>query len=271
MKTAIIIWNKDPAGMNVKNNLIKHFNLKKTSKTYDNETIYKLDENTRLYTINEQHIYADNLDKKINADVFIFATTHRSEAGKPSLSVHTPGNWNKAELGGKERKLCIAMPLLMKNAYLELKKLNHLKEFEVTLECTHHGPYIEKPSMFIEIGSSLQQWENKQAGKINANVIVNIIKKQNNYKIAFGIGGPHYCNNFNKILERTDIATSHICPKYMLQYLDEEMIKQAIQKSSQKVDLILLDWKGLGTEKTRIVELLDKLNIKYERVNNILE
>lgn len=270
MKTAIIIWNKDPAGMNVKNNLIESFGFEKTEEKYDEEFVYELG-NAKLYTIKQRHVEADNLDKKIKADQFIFATTHKSEVGKPSLSVHTPGNWNKAELGGKERKLCIAMPSLMKNAYLELKKLNHLKEFEVTLECTHHGPYIEKPCMFIEIGSSLKEWENKDAGKINAEAIVNILKKQSNYKSAIGIGGPHYANNFNKVLERTDIATAHICPKYMLEYLDEEMIKQAIEKTNEKVELILLDWKGLGKEKARVVKLLDKLKIKYERINKVLE
>ena len=271
MKIAIIVWNKDPAGMNIKNNLINNFNFKKINKRYNNEIIYELDENTKLYTINERHVYANNLDKKISSDIFIFATTHRSEAGKASLSVHTPGNWNKAELGGKEKELCVAMPSLMKNSYLELKKLNTLKDFEVTLECTHHGPYLEKPAMFIEIGSSLKQWQNKDAGKIIAETIINVPDKENNYKTAFGIGGPHYCNNFNKILERTNIAVSHICPKYALEFLDKEMINQALEKTNEKIDFVLLDWKGLGKEKARIVDLLNKLNIKYKRINKILE
>ncbi len=152
-----------------------------------------------------------------------------------------------------------------------MKKLNNLEDFEVTLECTHHGPYLEKPAMFIEIGSSLQQWQNKEAGKIIANAIINILKKENNYKTAFGIGGPHYCNNFNKIMERSDIAVGHICPKHMLQFLNKEMILQAIEKIKEKTDFVLLDWKGLGTEKARIAGLLDEMNIKHKRTNKILE
>ena len=32
--------------------------------------------------------------------------------------------------------------------------------------------------------------------------------------------------------------------------LHEELIKQAIQKTAEKVDFVLLGWKGLGKEKT---------------------
>ena len=75
---------------------------------------------------------------------------------------------------------------------------------------------------------------------------MNALDNQNHdYKTAIGIGGPHYCNNFNKILLRTDTAISHIRPKYLLEKLDEELIKQSVQKTVEKVDFVLLDWKGL--------------------------
>ena len=55
----------------------------------------------------------------------------------------------------------------------------------------------------------------------------------------------------------------------MLDKLDEEMIKQGIEKNNEKVDFVLLDWKGLGQEKQKIIDLLKKLNIKYERTDQI--
>ena len=90
-----------------------------------------------------------------------------------------------------------------------------------------------------------------------------------NQRIAFCIGGPHYCNNFNKILERTDIATGHICPKHALEYLDESLIRQAIEMTKEKVDLILLDWKGLGKEKARIKVILESMNLEFQRTDKI--
>lgn len=273
MKTALIIWKDCPAGNNVKNHLINEFNFKKTNDSFDNNPIYQLNDDIKLYTINTKHINAENIDKNIEADRFIFSTTHRSEAGTASFSVHAPGNWNRAEMGGQKREICIAMPTLMKQAYLKLKKQNNLEEFNVTMECTHHGPYLEKPCMFIEIGSTEKQWTNQEAGRIVAQTITTVLVGNKNgntekkYEVAFGIGGPHYCNNFNKILERTDIAVGHVCPKYALESLDEIMIKQGVEKSQEKVDFILLDWKGLGKEKQRITELLKKLNIEFKRTD----
>ncbi len=69
---------------------------------------------------------------------------------------------------------------------------------------------------------------------------------------------------------RTDIAISHICPKYHLSKLNEELIKQSIQKTVEKVNFIVLDWKGLGAEKQRIVETLKNLNLEIKRTDQIL-
>jgi D-aminoacyl-tRNA deacylase len=218
-------------------------------------------------------VFAEEIDKKIDGDFFIFATRHQSREEVHSLSCHTPGNWGKADFGGSDRELGISSAIMLKKAYLELKKYSsEVPDHEITLEVTHHGPLINKPCMFIEIGSTQKQWENKKAGEIIANVIISIINSPelNGQKIAFGIGGPHYCSNFNKILERTDIAIGHICPKYALSNLDEEMIKKAIFRTKEKVELVLLDWKGLGTEKQKIVDILKKLGIEYKRSDQII-
>ena len=34
-----------------------------------------------------------------------------------------------------------------------------MAKYKLTLECTHHGPLIEKPCVFIEIGSTETEWE----------------------------------------------------------------------------------------------------------------
>ena len=57
----------------------------------------------------------------------------------------------------------------------------------------------------------------------------------------------------------------------MLPYLTKELLKQAINKTKEKVDFILLDWKGLGTEKLKIKEILKNLNIEYKKTEQILK
>lgn len=250
METVIIISKKDIASLNIKDHLTK-FNL-------------------NICTIEKESIYAENIDKEIKADLFIFATKHQSKTGIPSLSVHSPGNWSKAEFGGKDKTLCRAPASLLKTAFLEINKLKQDLNYEVVMEITHHGPFLEKPCMFIEIGSSSPQWKDKLAGEVIANAINNIVSKPTEkYRIALGIGGLHTCPNFNKILLNTDIALGHICPKYMLPHLTEDLISQAIEKTQEKVDFILLDWKGLGKEKQRVKEMLNNLNLEYKRTDKL--
>jgi D-tyrosyl-tRNA(Tyr) deacylase len=57
----------------------------------------------------------------------------------------------------------------------------------------------------------------------------------------------------------------------MLEKLDKEMILQSIERTKEKVDFILLDWKGLGTEKQRIVELLKNMNLEMGRSDHTLK
>ena len=144
-------------------------------------------------------------------------------------------------------------------------------DYEITLEATHHGPYVEKPAVFIEIGSTEKEWSGRENGEIIAKAIINALSNEgNSHKIAVGIGGPHYCSNFNKILLRTDIAVSHICPKYHLQDLNENLIKQSMEKTAEKVNFILLDWKGLGKEKQRILDILKNLSVEIKKTEQIL-
>ena len=48
-------------------------------------------------------------------------------------------------------------------------------------------------------------------------------------------------------------------------------MKQSMKKTIEKVDFVLLDWKGLGKEKQRIVEMLKKLNIETKRTEQVLK
>ena len=268
-KFAIIASSKDTAGTNIRNNLIELFDFEKINEKFDDNDVYQ-NKNIKLYLTNDELVYSENIDKKIDADILIFASKHRSKENTPSFAAHAIGNWNEARLGGKEKHLCPSSAVLLKNLFVELNEIAKETNYEITLEATHHGPYVEKPAVFVEIGSTENEWNKKQNEEIVAKTIMDAIKNENkNYKIAIGIGGSHYCSNFNKSLLRTDIALSHICPKYALQDLDEELINQAIEKTYEKIDFILLDWKGLGAEKQRIAEMLKNLSLEFKRTDQI--
>ena len=270
-KYLIIASKKDKAGINITTQL---------SQFRENPVLSSMNQSSSFdfYLAEDEIIYTKNLDlEKINKyDFIIFASKHESEKREKTLSVHAPGNFLTAELGGETGKLCKSSSLFQKQTFEKLKqniKKYELEKYKLTLECTHHGPLIEKPCVFIEIGSTETEWEDRRAAFVIAKTISDIIRefKENPYnEVAIGIGGPHYCPNFNKIQLYSNVALSHIIPKYVFP-LKEEMIKEAIEKTEEEVDFVVLDWKGLGKaeERQRIIQILDKLYISYKRSSEI--
>jgi D-aminoacyl-tRNA deacylase len=228
----------------------------------------------KFYLVEKEIIYTENLDlEKINQyDFIVFASKHKSEKGEKSLSVHAPGNWRSADFGGEKEKVCKTSALFLKQIFEKLHantKRYNLKNYKVTMEATHHGPLIDKPCIFIEIGSTENEWKDRRAGFVIAKTISEAISgfKENPYnEVAIGIGGPHYCPNFNTIQLKSNVVIS----QYAFP-LTEEMVKEAIEKTDEEVDFALLDWKGLGKSEQRqeIIETLDKLYVGYKRTSEV--
>jgi len=294
MNIAIISSLKDKASVNIKENIINNFNFNKLEEQFENNNTYQYTTNSKiikLYTINSELIFAENIDNKINADLFIFISKHSAREDRKSLTLHPIGNFGKADLGGKEETLCIAPAVYLKNIFIELNKNAQNSDYEVFMEATHHGPFLEKPALFVEIGTTEKEWEDKNAGNIIAKSLISIIKnnsnnnflknknnnelinenfninkiRNNNYESVFVIGGSHYNYLANKVMLKSDYASGHICAKYNLEKLNIDLIKQAMEKTIPTAKFVLLDWKGLGKEKHRILNLLEKNNIEYHR------
>ncbi|MEK6869382.1 MAG: D-aminoacyl-tRNA deacylase, partial [Nanoarchaeota archaeon] len=92
-----------------------------------------------------------------------------------------------------------------------------------------------------------------------------LMNENNNYESVFVVGGSHYNHVANKAMLQSNLAVGHICAKYNLESLDKDLLKQAMEKIIPKPKFVLLDWKGLGKEKKRIIDLLEKNNIEYKR------
>ena len=268
MKIAIIVSKKDPAGMNIRQRLLESYQWEKIN---NEKYQLKKNESIKLYIAEKESIFCEDIDKEIEADLFVFATKHQSSSGIHSLCVHSPGNWGKAEFGGKDKKLCTAPARYLRTALFTLKKNASNLNYEIIQEVTHHGPFLEKPCFFIEIGSNLESWKNKKAAEIISKTIMEVLEQKDTkkYAIAFGIGGLHHTPILTRVMEKTDIAFGHVCPKYNLHNLDKEMILQAIEKTQENVDFVVLDWKGLGKEKQRILDLLKELNLEVKRSDRI--
>ncbi len=271
-KYLVVASKKDKAGINITTRLSQFRGNPLLSSM-------KQEPNYDFYLVDEEVIYTENLNmEKISKyDFVIFASKHSSEKGGKTLSVHPVGNFRRADFGGESGKVCKSSALFQKRMFeklIENTKQYHLDgDYAVTLEATHHGPLISKPCLFIEIGSGETEWNDRRAGFVVAKTIDEIVKtySENEYnEVAIAIGGPHYCPSFNKIQSNSNVAISHIIPQYVLP-LSEEMVKEAIEKTQEEIDFILLDWKGIGisSERERILEILENLDISYKKTGEI--
>jgi D-tyrosyl-tRNA(Tyr) deacylase len=274
MKIALIISTFDYAGLNIKEKLMSLLSFKETGAEYGGYPVleHKNDANyIRIYTSPTRCVNDEHIDDKINwpeCELLIYPITHRSEAGTPSLTAHAPGNWGKAELGGEDRKLCRTDANMIKAMVQRLHEYGEHTGHEITMECTHHGPYVKLPIVFIEIGSQEEHWQDPELGMIVAKALQFVLTTPlSKNKIAFGIGGTHYCSNLRRIVIEKDIAVGHVCPKYALKDLDEDMIKQAMETSG--AEFVILDWKGMGDQRERIVGVLDELGIEYFKAEKL--
>jgi len=240
----ILYWTQNEAAQNI----MKHFN--------------ELGVDAPVFETEKNFLYLENEDITGEADFLIVPSTHKSAADKRSLTIHATGNFGSADYGGGPRKLNPTNPAAIAVGLRSMAAAG-LEGFDVCLEVTHHGPTLDTPLIFIEIGSTEEQWKNQEAGKVVANAIKDIFENQKEFTNYIGFGGPHYAPGFTKlILENPNIAIGHILPKYQQENVTKEIIQQMIDGSNAKKAVI--DWDGLrGDARKQVTDILDELGVEW--------
>jgi D-aminoacyl-tRNA deacylase len=223
-------------------------------------------------TLKEEAIYAQNLTSFFsNLELIIFISRHSSESGRPTLSVHTPGNLAEAELGGIPRRVSISPANAMRNALeamARFKKEMRL-DYEVSYEGTHHGPSLDVPTMFAELGSSLTQWNDLKTAEVVALSAMEAVSRFGDCPVetVLGIGGLHYNAKFTQMALESKVAFGHMIPKYAVPKIDSAMLRQCIERTLEQVDRVVLDWKGIrGEDKPSVAAMLKEIGISFEKV-----
>ena len=202
-----------------------------------------LDGRAEVDLLNSKIVDLEGLD--LTADLVIVASSHKSASGRPTLTAHTPGNFGPAGMGGEPGVLSINPALYVSEAVREFERLRAARSlpYEVSLEATHHGPSFGVPIVFVEVGSSEKQWQDREAVRTAADVIVHLLDAELEGSSVIGVGGTHYTPYFTKkVLEGMNFG--HICPKYASDFLTLEMLEQMIEKTMPKPEEVWIDWKG---------------------------
>ena len=267
----IVASKRDIASMNIAQTIIDHYKFKKLTRPFHKNPIYSKtvqNQEVKLLLVNEEIINTQFVTDFFTPQLLVFVSKHSSVSGIPTLSVHTPGNLAEAEFGGIPRKVSISPAGAMKDALLEMAKLRdetRLK-YEVSYECTHHGPSLDVPTMFAELGSSIKQWTDIKAAEVVAHATMTAVTKRSSYPTVLGIGGPHYNAKFTKIALSTQKAFGHIISKYAIPQVDTEIIRHCVERTMENVDSAILDWKGIkGANKTKIITALDEIGVQIEK------
>jgi D-aminoacyl-tRNA deacylase len=215
-----------------------------------------------MITTPDLHIRLEDLDKRIedaslDVDEVVFMSRHSAESGEASLTVHPIGNYHENKYGGKERTLVKANPSLMTDALRKISQYNDLENFRVCFEVTHHGPWLKRPTFFIEIGSDARNWGNVRAADILTDTILDM--EHNDHATAVGIAGGHYAPRFTEVALKFKINFGHMIPNYQLEGSSDEDVIRMVGDASEASDtrLVYFHRKSLkGPEEKRLSELI---------------
>ena len=249
----IIASEKDTASINLRDRLLEMSSWIESG-SFDNNKMWTISEDygdfcrkgTQLITIQDLHIYAEGIDKKWQKknnkkiDNIVFLSRHKAASGRPSLTVHPIGNWGSADYGGKEAEVSGATPGWMTGLLLKIRE-NRIDGYDVCFEATHHGPFLQTPTMFLEIGSSESEWEKKEPARA---LIKSLLELQYADGIkVIGIGGGHYTPRFTEAAFSHEVCFGHMVANYGVSILTSTLVKKAIDSS--KADGIYFHRKGM--------------------------
>jgi len=122
--------------------------------------------------------------------------------------------------------------ILNKNAKKE--KLYH----KVCFEVTHHGPYLNIPTMYIEVGSTEEEWKKQKPAEIVAKSTLELLGQYrceedmtDEVPVLLGVGGGHYAPRFTDVVLEKNVAFGHMIPRYHIDAgnIDDEMFEKSLQ------------------------------------------
>ena len=146
-------------------------------------------------------------------------------------------------------------------------KRNDFSRFEITIEATHHGPTaLNKPTLFIEIGTTQKEWTDKKLCKDVAELVIEEVSKEpERYKVAICFGGTHYPEKFNREVVDGEFALGTVVPKHALDDLDDALFSHILDRN-KGAKYALVDWSGLGKNKQKIVNLIQSTSLEMIKV-----
>ena len=223
-----------------------------------------------IMTIKDKHITHEDIDVHaeafgIHVDEVVFMSRHSAASGIPTLTVHPIGNYKGAEFGGRDHTLVRSAPSSMSSALRSIFRHNDTDVYNVSFEVTHHGPYLERPTYFIEIGSDESHWGDMHAAEILSSVLMDAEPSEGHVK-AIGVGGGHYAPRFTEAVCKYKVDIGHMIPVYQIDGMDDDTVIDYLKKAcaaTEDTKCVYLHRKSFkGPEERRVKGLIESLGLE---------
>jgi len=304
MVSLILVSGGDIASTNQADELLKLADWKKLDDV-ENRVAYSY-RHARMWWVDDGCLWEDDLDKRWQeatgekATEVIFPSRHSAVSGNASLTLHPIGTMqvpfdNTPDFGGRPGDCPPPNPRLAA-WWRELNSLElEFDEFDLSLETTHHGPWIETPSLFIEIGSTSDTWGHIGAAKVLAGIIYRGLGLDGSEglgtwngegQVVITLGGGHYAPRANLLGLQQNVWLGHMLATYALPFHKGEndivsgMWENSIRKAVNATKVAFpggeivcsMDKKAFkGWQRQAIRDLLEELEIPLLRSSEIIQ
>ncbi len=219
-----------------------------------------------LMSIPEIHIRSDDVDRLAEEacgrrpEAVVFLSRHSAASGIPTLTVHPIGNYGDADFGGRPGALVPPAAHLMTETLREMSSRCGDLDFQVSYEVTHHGPWLETPTMFLEVGSDASRWGDRDAAARLVDSLLSARKAEDGDPVLIGVGGGHYAPQFTEMALQKRASFGHMVPNYALKGIDDEekLKKVRLAADASGSELIYMHRKSMKRSEARsLQELLE--------------
>lgn len=197
----------------------------------------------RMWYLPDGLLFEDHLDRRWydatgeRVGEVIFPSRHAAISGRASLTLHPIGvphlplgeHGPYGGYGGQtpppNPRLAPWWKLLLERA----PKIPELEHFDLSLEVTHHGPFLEAPALFIEVGSTDATWGHEGAADLLAGIIRDgllspdsktwsEVSNKEEQLVLVTLGGGHYAPRANNLAALENIWLGHMLASYALPF-----------------------------------------------------